>query len=197
MIMKKIFIGTILALSATIIASLGWAWHVSAQSVPPPVATPTAGAGSAGSAGVTGSAGTAAPIVAPAPSSGTSGSSAAPADMVPIVGAPTGAGLTIGTSGGSVAVKNFYATALGAEDEFIIVAANGIYSIYYDTTDSSFDIDIANSASQSNAEQAFLQLLSVSQSQACSLDVAVSDSLASTTARSPLSFCSGTNSAFQ
>ena len=114
-------------------------------------------------------------------------------DLVPVYQPPAGPTLTLGTSQGSVVVGNFYATALGDEDEFIFLTQNSNYKIDYDTTDSSFDIDInpaSFSTGRTSAENNFLSLLGIKQADACKLKVAVSEVAASSSLRLPLSFCS-------
>ena len=104
--------------------------------------------------------------------------------------------MTLGTPHGAVTVNNFYKTALGAEDEFIIIAKNSNYEINYDTNDSGFDLDIKQppfDANRASAEENFLSVLGVSKSDACKLTVAVEAEVAadpnSKRESFPLSFC--------
>jgi hypothetical protein len=97
---------------------------------------------------------------------------------------------------GSVTIDNFYKTALGAEDEFIVIARNNDYEINYDTSGSGFYIDIKQAPFNTNrasAEKDFLNLLGVDQIDACKLSVAVGAEPAAdgnlNGGMLPLSFC--------
>jgi hypothetical protein len=162
--MKKIFIGIFIIIIVTA-AFLWFLFHPSSPSVAP------------GSSSVIGT---------------TTGSSA----LSPVYQIPASATIILGTLHGLVTVKNFYKTALGAEDEFIIITQNDNYEINYNTTDSGFYLDIKQApfdANRASAETNFLNLLGVSQVDACKLTVAVgveptADSGLSGKAL-PLSFC--------
>jgi hypothetical protein len=111
--------------------------------------------------------------------------------LVSVYQAPTSTTIVLGTSQGSVTVNNFYATALGADGEFIRLAQNN-YKIDYDTDNSSFDLDVDPASfdtGRASAEANFLTLLGISQTDACKLTVAVSEVAASSSLRLPLSFC--------
>lgn len=118
-------------------------------------------------------------------------------EFSPVYQIPASVTITIGTSQGSVTVDNFYKEALGAEDEFIILARNDNYEINYDTTDSGFYLDIKQppfAINRTSAELNFLTLLGVGQSDACKLKVAVGAEPAADAGLNgqslPLSFCS-------
>ena len=112
--------------------------------------------------------------------------------------APKGPTLDIGTSGGSVRVKNFYLTALGIEEGHEVVLKDSpAYTISYLRRESNFWI-ILNSApvasSRAAAEKDLLAVLDIPQTTACRLAVTV---VVPTTVdpnappKSRLSFCSG------
>jgi hypothetical protein len=89
---------------------------------------------------------------------------------------PTSTTVTIGTPSGAVTVKNFYATALGAEDQFVVLTRHDAFEITYDTATSQFFIGVKQgplAATRPAAEAAFLNALGVSQIDACKLAVAV------------------------
>jgi hypothetical protein len=117
-------------------------------------------------------------------------------ELSPIYQIPASATITIGTAHGSVTVNNFYKSALGAEDEFIILAKNNDYEINYDTDSSAFYLDIKQAPfdiNRASAEANFLNLLGVDQLDACKLTVAVGAEPVVDSGLngkvSPLSFC--------
>lgn len=113
-------------------------------------------------------------------------------DLIPVYQVPTSTTVVLGTSNGSITMNNFYTAALGADGEFVRLLQNGNYKIDYDTNKSSFDLDINSTtfdASRVLAETNFLTVLNISQSDACKLTVAVSEVVASSSLRLPLSFC--------
>lgn len=129
-------------------------------------------------------------------SPGDSGITANSNELSPLYQIPPTATITLGTSHGSVTVNNFYKTALGAEDEFIVIAKNDHYEINYDTTDSGFYLDIKQAPfgeNRASAETSFLNLLGVSHIDACKLTVAEGAEPAANSGLSggllPLSFC--------
>jgi hypothetical protein len=116
--------------------------------------------------------------------------------LVPVYQAPTSPTITLGTSQGSVVVDNFYKTALGAKEAFVVLAQNDNYEIGYDTDSSGFYLDIKQSPfgiNLASAETDFLKLLNINQIDACKLTVVVTtESIASSSLSgklSPLSFC--------
>jgi hypothetical protein len=135
------------------------------------------------------------------PSSQSSNSNSAslptPSDQLsPLYQVPTSSTITLGTPHGLVIVNNFYKIALGAEDQFIVIARNDSYGINYDTDNSGFDIDIKQppfDANRAAAETDFLKLLGVDQPDACKLAVAVEAEAAANGGLGgeslPLSFC--------
>ena len=95
-------------------------------------------------------------------------------EFSPLYQIPPAATITLGTTHGSVTLNNYYKAALGAEDEFIVIAKNDSYEINYDTTDSGFYLDIKQAPFNANrvlAEASFLNLLGVSRIDACKLTV--------------------------
>jgi hypothetical protein len=95
-----------------------------------------------------------------------------PQEFTPIYSAPTSTTIVLGTSNGLVTINNFYLTALGAQDEFIVLAKNDNYEITYDTTTNSFYIYIRQAPFVSNrtqAEQNLLKILNINPSDACKL----------------------------
>ena len=201
--MKKLFIvlGVLAAGVAVWFIARGAA-PASAQGLPPPSAAPTptpvpapvpvsavpiyqtstAGANGGGLLG------TAAPVA------GASGGGAL--GLVPVYKVPSSSVITIQTQSGGIPLNNFYSSALGAQDEFVVLARTGSYEIDYDTYTSGFDIDILGgslSADQPPAEAAFLAMLGIAKTNACRLTVAVSETAVSSTMRLPLSFCASSS----
>lgn len=90
---------------------------------------------------------------------------------------PSSTTLTIGTSQGSVTVDNFYTGAkISADRTSALIEKTSAYNITYYIPDSSFNILIEQSpfdAVREQAEAAFLQLLGISQADACKLKVKV------------------------
>jgi hypothetical protein len=88
---------------------------------------------------------------------------------------PTGTTLSIGTSQGTVAVNNFYASDPPVDlSQYIVIKITQNYLVDYDPTDSSFWIGVSGmpfSNWQNIAEQDFLATLGISQSDACKLSV--------------------------
>ncbi len=129
-----------------------------------------------------------------APVAGASGGGAL--GLVPVYKVPSSSVITIQTQSGGIPLNNFYSSALGAQDEFVVLARTGSYEIDYDTYTSGFDIDILGgslSADQPPAEAAFLAMLGIAKTNACRLTVAVSETAVSSTMRLPLSFCASSS----
>ena len=101
--------------------------------------------------------------------------------------------IKIGTSQGTVEVKNFYLTLVDTEEGSVILKRNdGEYEIAYRRDDSLFRVELwsPSAAVRQNAEKDLLQILGVGQSDACKLNVEVT--LFRTVqdgTSSPLSFC--------
>lgn len=94
----------------------------------------------------------------------------------PLVNISQGDVLSIGTPRGAVGVRNFYKTALGAEEQFVILKKNENYGINYDTYTSGFSIYIYISAAplEANrlaAEKDFLDILDIDMIEACKLNI--------------------------
>ena len=90
--------------------------------------------------------------------------------------------ISIGTTQGTVEVKNFYKTLIDTEEGSIIMADNENYQISYDRSDSKFYIDLViasdyrergNLYSQTKAESELLNILGIGQQDACKLNVLV------------------------
>ena len=113
--------------------------------------------------------------------------------IVPLVNAPKGDTLSIGTARGSVTMKNFYASALGATEQFVIIKRTDAYELNYDTYTSGFSIIIIKAPMEQNratAEAAFLDVLDISKSDACKLNVWVGSSIDNNSGQNlHLSFC--------
>jgi hypothetical protein len=93
-------------------------------------------------------------------------------------GSLTGSGNTIdlGTSAGTVSVKNIYNFIINWEDEDIIFQKTGTYELSYDVDDSSFIVSINAgpvSTTRPEAENALANFLGVSTADACKLNVVV------------------------
>lgn len=116
---------------------------------------------------------------------------------VPSSEIPPGETIVLGSSRGSVTVKNFYKTAIAIiEETEVVLMKNDMFEIDYSKTDSSFTITILKgpvSASRANAEGQLLSILGVAHAAACRLQVSVVVPVsvdAQTGGRSyPLSFC--------
>lgn len=115
--------------------------------------------------------------------------------------APTSTAITIGTTQGVVATKNFYTSAAGtsADRTVVILQRTSAYVITYYVPDGSFNIFISQLPYETNravAEAALISLLGVSQADACKLNVTVGTSAAIDPAHAgtneDLSFCPGT-----
>jgi len=112
-------------------------------------------------------------------------------------GAPKESTLTIGTSQGSVVVKNFYLSNPKVDyDGNVLVAETQNYFISYDTSDSSFWIAITSepfNTWRALAEADFISILGITQRDACKLSVSEGIPYDATNALSgksfPLSFC--------
>ncbi|HUC31618.1 MAG TPA: hypothetical protein VMR99_02955 [Candidatus Paceibacterota bacterium] len=113
---------------------------------------------------------------------------------------PTSTTITIGTSQGSVTVKNFYESAayITQDQQTVAVTDTPDYVIAYNISDSSFGIALLSTpleAARQAAESALLSALGVSQKDACKLNVYegvpadVSDQYVGQSF--PLSFCGG------
>jgi len=91
-------------------------------------------------------------------------------------GFPKGETLTIGTPSGSVTVKNFYPRIVGGEENTVVILEKPTHFISYDTMDSSFWVAVAAKPFLENramAERDFLEVLGISQGNACRLNVVV------------------------
>lgn len=96
--------------------------------------------------------------------------------------------INIGTGNGAVEVKNFYKKIVDTEEGFVIMADNENYQISYDRSTSIFYIYSINAVLlQSQAESELLNILGVSQQDACKLNVLVLQPGQTTGMR--LSFC--------
>lgn len=98
--------------------------------------------------------------------------------------------LTLGTASGPVTVANFYKTAIGQDAETFLLAHDPAYDISYDQSASVFYLVINGTpfaTAQKSAEAKFIQILNVTQPQACKLSVSEKNS--ATGANAPLSFC--------
>jgi len=130
--------------------------------------------------------------------SGTSAETLPPAvTSTPLV-APTGTTFTLGTSQGNVTVNNFYNNPvfITQDQQTVVLAQTSTYSIVYNVADSSFMISLLSAplaAARQDAETALLNILGVSESDACKLKVSegvpisVSDEYPGE--NFPLSFC--------
>ena len=82
--------------------------------------------------------------------------------------------ISIGTGNGSIEVKNFYKTLVDTEEGSIIMADNENYQISYERSNSVFYIYFRNAdLSQPQAEMDLLDILGISQQDACKLNVLV------------------------
>lgn len=109
---------------------------------------------------------------------------------VPIQGAPTSTEIILGTPHGSVTMKNFYLSSVGAEEQYIILARNNNYEITYDPGANRFYLSIAQQPYETNRTQAetdFLARLGIGKPDACKLTVA--EGFADTQTGASLSFC--------
>jgi hypothetical protein len=113
---------------------------------------------------------------------------------------PTSTTITLGTSQGSVAVKNFYQSAdyITQDQQTVAVKQTTDYVIAYNVSDSSFAIALLSTpleTARQAAEGAFLSQLGISQQDACKLTVyegapaSISDQYIGE--EFPLSFCGG------
>ncbi|MGD1003729.1 MAG: hypothetical protein ABR884_04125 [Minisyncoccia bacterium] len=89
---------------------------------------------------------------------------------------PTSTTITLGTSQGSVTVKNFYQSAdyITQDQQTVAVSQTTDYVIAYNVSDSSFAIALLSTpleAARQAAESAFLTQLGISQQDACKLTV--------------------------
>jgi hypothetical protein len=108
----------------------------------------------------------------------TSGASIAPnqkiSSDVPI---PAGDFITIGTSGGAVAVKNFYKNALAiVENSEVIIKKTPEYELDYSLADGSFAVTILKSPAAvavPKAEGDLISVLDISRGDACKLSVKI------------------------
>jgi len=115
-------------------------------------------------------------------------------------GLPTGQTFTIGTSRGSVEVRNFYLlNPVVVEGGSVVLKQTQNYSIVYDYLDSSFWLAISGipfTTWQPVAEQDFLNILNISKDDACKLNVSSGvyyDQQNPLSGKSfPLSFCNQT-----
>ena len=82
--------------------------------------------------------------------------------------------ISIGTSSGSVEVKNFYKNIIDTEEGHIILTDSADYQISYDRNTSIFYINlISSSTQQSKAEDRLLAILGIGQQDICKLNVFV------------------------
>lgn len=82
--------------------------------------------------------------------------------------------ISIGTGNGSIDVKNFYKTLVDTEEGSIIMADNADYQISYVRTTSIFYIHFKNATvAQSTAESELINILGISQQDACNLNILV------------------------
>ncbi len=110
---------------------------------------------------------------------------------------PSGDTLAIGSSGGSITVKNFYRGALGViEESEVVMDRTDAYELDYSRADSSFAATLLRgpvAQTRAEAEARLLDILGISRSDACRLSVSVVIPVsvdASLGGRSyPLSFC--------
>ena len=98
----------------------------------------------------------------------------APEPLSKVASVPAGDALIIGTARGAVSVKNFYASAAGATEQFIVMKKNGSEEITYDTYTSGFSVFISAAPFEANraaAESNFLEILEITKVDACKLNV--------------------------
>jgi len=99
------------------------------------------------------------------------GSSTAPARET-----PTGETITIGTSHGSVTMRNLYKAAVDTEEGFLILKDSDDYKLQYDPASGEFSIYVFRAPFndvRKKAEEELLALLNVSLEAACRLTVSV------------------------
>ncbi|MBI4087697.1 MAG: hypothetical protein HY434_02600 [Candidatus Liptonbacteria bacterium] len=87
---------------------------------------------------------------------------------------PEGDMLSIGTPRGAVEVKNFYKTAVGAREQFVVITSTDGFGINYDTYTSGFSVYISAAPFDTNrhlAEKDFLEILGINEADACKLKV--------------------------
>ncbi|HUZ92914.1 MAG TPA: hypothetical protein VNG29_02850 [Candidatus Paceibacterota bacterium] len=111
-------------------------------------------------------------------------------------GFPTDPTITLGTAKGSVIVNNFYKLAVEQEENTLVFKKTDQYLLSYDTTNSSFWIQVSGTPfddARKAAEADFLQTLGLSQADACKLAVSVGVPYSPGNALDgqffPLSFC--------
>ena len=98
--------------------------------------------------------------------------------------------ISIGTSNGSVEIKNFYKNIIDTEEGHVILADSADYQISYDRNTSIFYINLISAAAQqSKAENQLLGILGVGQQDICKLNVVVLKPGQTNGGR--LSFCAG------
>lgn len=96
------------------------------------------------------------------------------AAVTPVIGEPQGSTFQIQTSQGNVTVNNIYDVPFIIDGEYLISQDNGTWQINYDTETSQFDLyfyDVPTTSVVSQGENALLQLLQVSQTDACKLNI--------------------------
>jgi hypothetical protein len=84
--------------------------------------------------------------------------------------------ITLGTRSGSVTVKNFYKDYIETEEGTFTFAKTDLYDFGYDPDASVFLIALLKApvnSSQKSAEDALLEVLDISQADACKLNVSV------------------------
>lgn len=91
---------------------------------------------------------------------------------------PPGATISIGTAEGTVTMNNFYNNAayLDQDEQAVVVQQSSTYSFIYSIPNSSFTITITRTpfeAARQTAEAAFLNVLGISQFDACKLNVTI------------------------
>ena len=99
-----------------------------------------------------------------------------PTPTAPPITIPVGDTITIGTSGGSVTMNNFYKSAdyIDQDQRAVVVQQASTYNIVYYISNSGFTLTILGAPSQADrqmAEAAFLASLGISQQDACKLSV--------------------------
>ena len=113
---------------------------------------------------------------------------------------PAGDTITIGTSKGTVVMKNFYKSAaiISPDGSGVLITDSPAYDISYATYDSSFAISLLQTplaAVRAQAEAVFLQDLGISKEDACKLkatvEVPVSVDPGNAGINLGLSFCNG------
>jgi hypothetical protein len=95
---------------------------------------------------------------------------------VPLPASEQGPTISIGTPQGTVTVNNFRKTVLAEDEEYVTFANAAGYQLIYDTDTSAFVVDVTAgplTTTRPAAEAALLNVLGVSESDACKLAVTV------------------------